>query len=66
MTHQTGQAIVLAPSAMGVFEESGEVEPSRPQPSYESLGYFGRRYIIMKTRRRVTEDGGASVLVLDS
>ncbi|KIK08362.1 hypothetical protein K443DRAFT_672389 [Laccaria amethystina LaAM-08-1] len=63
---QTGQAIVLAPSAIGVFEESGDVESSRPRPSYESLSYFGRRYIIMKTRRRVTEDGGASVLVLDS
>lgn len=64
---QTGQAIVLAPSAIGVFEDSGDVESSRrPQRSHDALGYFGRRYIIMKTRRRVTQDGGASVLVLDS
>lgn len=54
---QTGEAIVLAPSALGVFnDENGE---------HKALGQFGRRYMVMKTRRRVTADGGASILVLD-
>ena len=30
----------------------------------KNLERFGRRYLIMKTRKRVTADGGASVLVL--
>ena len=30
------------------------------------LSHFGRRYIVMKTRQRVTADGGASILVLDN
>ncbi|KAG1755860.1 hypothetical protein EDB19DRAFT_1663375 [Suillus lakei] len=47
---QTGEAIVLAPSGLGV----------------PKLGQFGRRYVLMKTRRRVTRDGGASILVVDS
>ncbi|KNZ73824.1 hypothetical protein J132_09465 [Termitomyces sp. J132] len=52
----TGQAVVLAPSALGTFasRSAGRV-----------LDRFGRRYLIMKTRKRVTQDGGASVLVID-
>jgi hypothetical protein len=49
--HQTGQAIVLAPAAFGVFAGS--------------LDKLGRRYLLMKTRKRVTADGGASILVVD-
>ncbi|KAG6840464.1 hypothetical protein C0991_006600 [Blastosporella zonata] len=52
----TGQAIVLAPSALGAFTFS--TSPNK------SLGRFGRRYLILKTRERVTQDGGASVLVI--
>ncbi|KAL0582014.1 hypothetical protein V5O48_000072 [Marasmius crinis-equi] len=55
---QTGQAIVLVPSGLGTF---GSPELKAPQ----TLERFGRRYLIIKTRRRVTVDGGASVLVLD-
>lgn len=29
------------------------------------LSHIGRRYIVMKTRQRITADGGASVLVLN-
>ncbi|KAG5637010.1 hypothetical protein H0H81_006110 [Sphagnurus paluster] len=56
---QTGQAIVLAPSALGVFNTSEASESGN-----RLLSRFGRRYLIMKTRKRVTKDGGASVLVL--
>ncbi|KIJ70249.1 hypothetical protein HYDPIDRAFT_172121 [Hydnomerulius pinastri MD-312] len=69
---ETGEAIVLAPSGFGVFPDG----PSPPangttaaKPAISSqvpkLNQFGRRYILMKTRRRVTKDGGASILVVD-
>jgi len=32
----------------------------------EDIGLFGRRYLICKTRKRVTEDGGASILATSS
>jgi hypothetical protein len=62
---QTGEAIVLAPSGLGVFPEDESTRSRRTQggPVLE-LGHFGRRYILMKTRARVTKDGGASVLVI--
>jgi hypothetical protein len=28
----------------------------------ENIGLFGRQYAICKTRKRVTDDGGASIL----
>ncbi|KAG6868454.1 hypothetical protein C0993_002592 [Termitomyces sp. T159_Od127] len=52
----TGQAVVLAPSALGTFTScisAGKV-----------LDRLGRRYLVMKTRKRVTRDGGASILVI--
>ncbi|KAG9018997.1 hypothetical protein FRB90_007377 [Tulasnella sp. 427] len=52
---ETGQALVLAPSGLGVFQNSGK-KPER--------GFFGRRYLIVKTRQRVTADGGASILAV--
>ncbi|KAG2339154.1 hypothetical protein BDR05DRAFT_939298 [Suillus weaverae] len=65
---QTGQAIVLAPSGLGVFPEDAEItDPMRTEgdtPTVLKMSQFGRRYIIMKTRARVTKDGGASVLVV--
>jgi len=57
---QTGQAIVLAPSGVGLFATSEDDEKT------QLLSHFGRRYIVMKTRQRVTADGGASILVLDN
>lgn len=52
---QTGQAILLVPSGLGV---------SRSATGTRSLEQFGRRYLRIKTRRRVTRDGGVSVLVV--
>ncbi|KAH7930072.1 hypothetical protein BV22DRAFT_1079734 [Leucogyrophana mollusca] len=70
---QTGEAIVLAPSGFGVFPDGpppsngSTVVANKAVPSNQTpkLNQFGRRYILMKTRRRVTKDGGASILVLD-
>ena len=52
VTLQTGEAIILSPSA---FIASDGVVALQP---------LGRRYFVARTRDRVTKDGGASVLVL--
>ncbi|KAG8885148.1 hypothetical protein FRB97_001966 [Tulasnella sp. 331] len=48
---QTGQAIVLAPGGLGMFSQIGEKKHSNKD--YEN---FGRRWLLVKTRRRVTKD----------
>lgn len=71
---QTGHALILAPAGLGVFPdepaeapsgegEEGNGEASRASPA-KSIGHIGRRYLIMKTRRRITTDGGASILAV--
>ncbi|TFK55842.1 hypothetical protein OE88DRAFT_1731482 [Heliocybe sulcata] len=62
---RTGEAIVLAPSGLGSFSAAGRsTGPSDEQANPKVLDQFGRRYIVMKTRKRITADGGASVLTL--
>ncbi|KAF8843192.1 hypothetical protein BDN67DRAFT_243117 [Paxillus ammoniavirescens] len=65
---ETGEAIVLAPSGFGVFPDGPTGPQGTPKTGTSSqilkLNQFGRRYILMKTRRRVTKDGGASILVV--
>ena len=53
---QTGEAIILSPSAF-------TTSPS-PLGETATLQPLGRRYIVARTRDRVTRDGGASILVL--
>ncbi|KZT20771.1 hypothetical protein NEOLEDRAFT_1140300 [Neolentinus lepideus HHB14362 ss-1] len=60
---RTGEAIVLAPTGLGTFVTPGCINPG-PNSNPRSLDQFGRRYIVMKTRKRITADGGASVLTL--
>ncbi|KZP24571.1 hypothetical protein FIBSPDRAFT_735600 [Athelia psychrophila] len=62
---QTGEALVLAPSGYGVFKDT-KLDAAGRTVTKKSMGQFGRRYMLMKTRQRVTADGGASVLVLKS
>ncbi len=47
--------MVLAPAGLGLFED---------QPGMKTVSIVGRRYFVMKTRRRVTADGGASILAI--
>ncbi|KAK7049665.1 Vacuolar protein-sorting-associated protein 33 [Paramarasmius palmivorus] len=54
---QTGQAMILTPSGLGTF-------PLGESDADDTVERFGRRYLLVKTRKRVTVDGGASVLVL--
>lgn len=62
---QTGEAIVLAPSGLGVFPDTPDTARMGHVAPVPKLGQFGRRYVLMKTRRRITRDGGASILVVD-
>lgn len=62
---QTGEAIVLAPSGLGVFPDTPDTARTGHVAPVPKLGQFGRRYVLMKTRRRITRDGGASILVVD-
>jgi len=68
---ETGEAIVLAPSGFGVFPDGPQVSVAQGTQrvvasiQIPKLNQFGRRYILMKTRRRITKDGGASILVVE-
>ncbi|KAI0637943.1 hypothetical protein C8Q77DRAFT_1070335 [Trametes polyzona] len=57
---RTGEAVILAPAGLGLF-------PLSPQDAINStrLDSFGRRYLLARTRRRVTRDGGASRMVVN-
>ncbi|KAG8976111.1 hypothetical protein FRB90_009320, partial [Tulasnella sp. 427] len=57
---KTGQAIVLAPGGLGVFNKP-ESDSDKPE---QHVATFGRRYLLLKTRKRVTADGGASILAV--
>jgi hypothetical protein len=56
---------VLAPSGLGVFPDTPDTSRTGYAAPVPKLGQFGRRYVLMKTRRRITKDGGASILVVD-
>ncbi|KAI0771996.1 hypothetical protein BD413DRAFT_604128 [Trametes elegans] len=64
---KTGQALVLCPSGLGMFPSvlrkmaSGAVTLGKPK-----LAHFGRRCLLMKTRKRITSDGGESRMVLEA
>lgn len=71
--NQTGEALVLAPSGLGVFPDHSELEKSSDRNANREranpkgllkLSQFGRGFLLMKTRSQVTKDGGASVLVV--
>jgi len=50
-----------------VFPQDAEISNPRTEGKAAPplrLSQFGRRYILMKTRARVTKDGGASILVI--
>ncbi|KAH6915303.1 hypothetical protein BKA70DRAFT_1511736 [Coprinopsis sp. MPI-PUGE-AT-0042] len=69
---QTGQALILAPA--GLFyhtpkapksrDKDGKPSEKKVAPPEPHIAHIGRRYIVMKTRKRVTADGGASLLAV--
>jgi len=60
---ETGQAILLAPSGVGCSRASSAQITDRDVNT--SIRLFARKCLLVKTRQRVTADGGASVLVVD-
>ncbi|KAI0773976.1 hypothetical protein C8Q74DRAFT_1448046 [Fomes fomentarius] len=65
---KTGQALVLCPSGLGLFASSPPKKPTAKNraPLQLKIGQFGRRYMLIKTRQRITMDGGASILATDA
>lgn len=60
---QTGQAVLLAPSGLGTTRDSS----SKPTDDERRvLQQFGRKCVLIKTRLRITKDGGSSLLVVPS
>ncbi|KAH9938514.1 uncharacterized protein B0H18DRAFT_1091200 [Fomitopsis serialis] len=59
---QTGQAILLAPSGLGMSQDLSA--KATAGSATRTLRQFGRKCVLIKTRLRVTKDGGASVLVV--
>ncbi|KAH9849873.1 hypothetical protein C2E23DRAFT_870336 [Lenzites betulinus] len=57
---RTGEAVILAPAGLGKFPSS-----LKSSDKQTKLASFGRRYLLARTRRRVTRDGGASRMVVD-
>ncbi|KAH9951841.1 hypothetical protein B0H21DRAFT_717813 [Amylocystis lapponica] len=59
---RTGEAIILVPSGLDIDRNN----PCKGVGYTDKLdlAQFGRRYLLVKTRDRVTEDGGASILVV--
>ena len=61
---QTGQALVLCPSGLGVLATTRKTASGAVVHGKAQVAHFGRRYLLMKTRRRVTVDGGASIMAM--
>ncbi|KAI0771995.1 hypothetical protein BD413DRAFT_50205 [Trametes elegans] len=57
---KTGEAVILAPAGLGMLPLS-----SKSLDNKTRLTSFGRRYLLARTRRRVTMDGGASRMVVE-
>ncbi|TDL16630.1 hypothetical protein BD410DRAFT_731134 [Rickenella mellea] len=60
VTLHTGEAVMLAPSGIQMQSPSG----TPTSQSGRTLGQFGRRYLHVRARQRITRDGGGSRTVL--
>lgn len=60
---KTGEAVILAPSGLGVFPSSLGTGTGTGTGDVK-LQQFGRRFLLARTRRRITADGGASRMVV--
>ncbi|KAI1789044.1 hypothetical protein LXA43DRAFT_893681 [Ganoderma leucocontextum] len=61
---KTGQALVLCPSGLGLFATTRKTASGAVVHGKAQVAHFGRRYLLIKTRRRITVDGGASIMAL--
>ncbi|KAI0824647.1 hypothetical protein BC628DRAFT_1377114 [Trametes gibbosa] len=63
---KTGQALVLCPSGLGLFSATRKTAAGSLVQGKPKVAHFGRRYLLIKTRKRVTLDGGESRLVVNN
>ncbi|KAI0053073.1 hypothetical protein FA95DRAFT_1552963 [Auriscalpium vulgare] len=61
---KTGQAIIMAPAGLDAKARSQSIVDDEENNS--KLVHFGRQFFVMKTRRRVTADGGVSLLAVST
>ncbi|KAI0363571.1 hypothetical protein BV20DRAFT_1039877 [Pilatotrama ljubarskyi] len=61
---KTGQALVLCPSGLGLFPTTRKTASGSLVQGKPKVAHFGRRYLLIKTRKRVTLDGGESRMAL--
>lgn len=58
---QTGEAIVFVPSGICLVQAKASVNGLD-----RMIGTFARRYLHLRMRQRITQDGGRSVMVVNS
>ncbi|KAI0356493.1 hypothetical protein OH77DRAFT_206502 [Trametes cingulata] len=61
---KTGEALVLCPSGLGLFPTTRKTPSGSLVQGKPKVAHFGRRYLLIKTRKRVTVDGGQSRMAL--
>ncbi|KAF7791006.1 hypothetical protein EIP86_001965 [Pleurotus ostreatoroseus] len=61
---QTGQSIIFAPGGLCVHSLQSEAE--QPSPTATAVGMLGQGHLVVKSRRRLTVDGGHSLLAVTS
>lgn len=72
MSLQTGQALLFAPNALCVRNcsvatsalDQVEIEAEQPQHTPTSVGMLGQGYFVVRSRLRLTLDGGHSLLAV--
>ena len=62
---QTGRALVLCPTGLGLFPTTKRTASGKTNKGPPQIAQLGRRYMLIKTRQRVTVDGGASIMAVD-
>ncbi|QRV91360.1 AAA-like domain protein [Ceratobasidium sp. AG-Ba] len=60
---KTGQAIVISPACIAAFTPSSP-PTAGSSANKKSVAQLSRRYLVIKTRKRLTNDGGASIMVV--
>lgn len=60
--YQTGEALVCCPT--GLYAESDPSASASSQGPNARLMQFSRNFIVVQTRKRITADGGVSLMAV--
>jgi hypothetical protein len=61
---RTGEALLFAPTALSVREESPFTAWTETAPARARVAPLGRGYLVVRSRLRITRDGGQSLLAV--